>query len=613
MSSICGWHKGLTNIENSSHIHDCLSKAIRTDINGAEVKIFGVSCSAVAVAQGKNIYEYSDKKYDVVFYGQEGKSNTFNVKVEFTNLLKKFVERFQKEGVGALRELNGAFTVVLLDKLSGETLVAVDKMGVHSISYMSTNAGILYAPSNSMFKAFPDSGLAINSQAIYNYMYFHVVPGPETIHSNVKKINPGGYLHIRNNQPVTGLYWEIEYGEDNTKNFKEYKKELFSLFENCFNDYAGGNNVGAFLSGGIDSSTVVGFLSKAIKEPVKTFTIGFKEDGYDESEYANIAVNRFKSQHHTHYVTPDDVVTAIPIIAAAYDQPFGNSSAVPAYYCAKMAKNEGVETLLAGDGGDEVFGGNERYAKQYIFSLYDKIPFIIKKSLIEPLLKPISIDSKIFPLRKAKSYVEQANIPMPGRLETYNLLESFGVNNVFEQEFLSEVDTEHPYKMQSSFYDNTKADGLLNRMLALDLKYTITDNDLPKVTQMCKAAGIDVAFPFLNDSIVEFSTKLPANYKVNRTKLRYFIKEALSGFLPEEIIKKPKHGFGQPFGVWISEHSELKDLVFDSLNSLKKRNIVKSEFIDNLLGKYLSIHPHYYGNMVWVTMMLEQWYQHHKE
>ena len=613
MSSICGWHKGLTNIENSGHVHDCLRKAIRSDMNGGEVKVFGVNSSAFAIGQGKNVYEYSDKKYDVIFYGQEGKNHSPEIKSKSVNLLKKFVNRFQKEGVGALKQLKGAFTVILLDKLSGETLIAVDKMGVHTISHATTKDGILYASSNSMYKAFPNSSLDINSQAIYNYMYFHVIPGPETIYNKVKKINPGGYLHIRNNQPVTGLYWEIEYSEDKTKSFKEYKEKLFILFEECFNDYVDANNVGAFLSGGIDSSTVVGFLSKAMKEPVKTFTIGFNEEGYDESEYANIAVKRFKSQHHTHYVTADDVVTAIPIIAAAYDQPFGNSSAVPAYYCAKMAKNEGIETLLAGDGGDEIFGGNERYAKQYIFSLYDNVPSAIKKFLIEPLLKPVSLDSKILPLRKVKSYVEQANIPMPGRLETYNLLERFGVDNVFEQDFLSEVNTEHPHKMQSIFYNAAKADGLLNRMLALDLKFTIADNDLPKVTQMCNAAGIDVAFPFLNDSIVEFSSKLPANYKVNRTKLRYFIKEALCDFLPEEIIKKPKHGFGQPFGVWISEHSELKELVFDSLNSLKKRNIVKSDFIDSLLGKYLSIHPHYYGSMVWVTLMLEQWYRHHAE
>jgi len=613
MSSICGWHKGLTGLENGNHVRDCLKDAIKSDFGAADIKIYGAGNSSLAIAHGKNVYEYSDGKYDVVLHGQEGVNVASDMQSEPLSLLRNFVERYSKEGVAALKALKGAFTVILIDKTSGETLVAVDRMGVHSISYTTTDDGILYASSNSMYKSFPNSDAEINNQAIYNYMYFHVIPGTETIYKSVKRLSPGEYLHIRNNKAEIKPYWEIEYSEDKTRNIKDCKEELFSLFEKSINEYVGDNNVGAFLSGGIDSSTIVGFLSNATKESVKTFTIGFDEEGYDESYYANIVVNRFKTMHHTYCVTPDDVLKAIPKIAAEYDQPFGNSSAVPAYYCAKMAKEKGVSTLLAGDGGDELFGGNERYAKQYIFSLYDKIPGAIKNTLIEPLLKPVSSDSKIFPLRKAKSYVEQASVPMPGRLDTYNLLESFGVGNVFEQDFLSDVDANHPHKMQGVFYNNVKADGMLNRMLALDLKYAIADNDLPKVTYMCNAAGVDVAFPFLNDSIVEFSTRLPETYKVKRTKLRYFLKEALTGFLPEETINKPKQGFGQPFGVWINEHSALKEFVFDSLNNLKNRNVVKSDFIDSLLGEYLGIHPHYYGNMVWVTLMLEQWFQQHSE
>jgi asparagine synthase (glutamine-hydrolysing) len=611
MRSICGWHKGFANNNNNSHIADFLKDAIQSDNDQAEVKIYGSDWSCVALANDRNIYKYSDKNYDVILHGLEGKKIEQSGDSGSATILETFVARYRKDNVDALKILKGAFTLVLIDKITGETLVAVDRMGVHSISYTTTDDGVLYASSNSMYRSFPNSRLELNNQAIYNYLYFHVIPGPETIYKNVKKINPGGYLRVCGDKADTGYYWQIEYNEDKTKNFNQHKDELFGLLEKSLNEYVSEDNVGAFLSGGIDSSTVVGFFSKTKKEPVKTFTIGFEEKGYDESNYAAIAVERYQSNHHTYFVTPDDVLNAIPKIAEKYDQPFGNSSAVPAYYCAKMAKENGVTTLLAGDGGDELFGGNERYAKQYIFSLYDNIPSIFKNTLFEPLLKPVSVDSSIFPLRKLKRYVEQANIPMPQRLETYNLLESFGVENVLEDDFLAEVSTEYPHEMQRTFYNNTKADGLLNRMLALDLKYAIADNDLPKVTQMCNAAGVDVSFPFLNDNIVEFSTKLPANYKVRRTKLRYFFKKALDGFLPEEIIKKPKHGFGQPFGIWINEHSALKEFVFDSLNSLKQRKIVKSDFIDNLLGKYLSVHPHYYGNMVWVLLMLEQWYQQH--
>lgn len=611
MGSVCGWHRGLTRIEDNRQAIEYCKEAVAEDDKLASLVNFGSSSSVVVFAQNDNLYKFSDDKYDAVLYGLEGQKKTQQSRTKQEETLKNFIGEFQNVGVDAIKNINGAFTLTLLDKQTGETLIAVDRMGIHSMCYASTDDGILYGSSSSMFKYFPNSNLELNNQAIYNYLYFHVIPGPDTIYQNAKKIIPGGYLHIKDGILDSGQYWEIRYHQDSSKNKKILKDELFELFESSVREYTEEENLGAFLSGGIDSSTVVGFLSKTRNEPVDTFTIGFDEEGYDESYFANIAVKRYGANHHTYTVTPDDVLTAIPKIAARYDQPFGNSSAVPAYYCAKMAKAEGVTTLLAGDGGDELFGGNERYAKQYIFSLYDNIPGTIKSTLIEPLLRPISEDSKIFPLRKIKRYVEQANVPMPQRLETYNLLESFGIENVFETEFLSSVNTGNPREMQSIFYNSAKADGMLNRMLALDLKYAIADNDLPKVTQMCKEAGVDVAFPFLNDSIVEFSTKLPASYKVNRTKLRSFFKEALGGFLPDEIIRKPKHGFGQPFGVWINEHPALKALVFDSLNSLKNRGIVKSDFIDSLTNKYLAIHPHYYGNMVWILLMLEQWHQQH--
>lgn len=612
MRSICGWHNA-GEPENIDFKLDCLRNAIKSCAREAGINTYSAKNSTFAIAEDKNVYEFSGENHQIILYGREGKNNNKSSKLEVINLLRNILNKYLAEGIVALKELQDAFTVVVIDNLSGDVLIAVDRMGVHSISYVVTEDGILYASSQSMYRYFPNCRLEINNQSIYNYLYFHVIPGPETIFTNVNKIEPGGYLILRKNNIETGLYWEIEYKVNKEKSVNECKEELFYLFENCLKSYAEGDRLGAFLSGGIDSSTVVGFLSRVTNEPVKTFTIGFQEEGYDESYYADIAVKRYKTKHHTYYVTPDDVLNAIPKIADAYDQPFGNSSAVPAYYCARMAKENGVETLLAGDGGDELFGGNERYAKQYIFSLYDNIPEVIKNILIDPLLKPVSANSKIFPLRKAKRYVEQANIPMPRRLESYNLLESFGVKNVFEDEFLSCIDIDQPQKMQNNYYDNAIADGLLNKMLALDLKYAIADNDLPKVTQMCATAGVHVVFPFLNYNIIDFSTRLPAAYKVKRTKLRYFFKEALKGFLPDEIITKPKHGFGQPFGVWINQHPNLKELVYDSLNNLKKRNIVRSDFIDRLLNEYLALHPHYYGNMVWVTLMLEQWYQKHVE
>ena len=148
-------------------------------------------------------------------------------------------------------------------------------------------------------------------------------------------------------------------------------------------------------------------------------------------------------------------------------------------------------------------------------------------------------------------------------------------------------------------------------MLYLDIKFTLADNDLPKVTTMCEAAGVEVAYPLLDELVLGFSAKLPPDLKLKRTKLRYFFKKALKDFLPPEVITKQKHGFGLPFGIWMNQYKPLQELACDSLTGLKQREIIKPEFIDLLLGKHLLEHSGYYGTFVWILVMLEQWYQHH--
>ncbi|MFZ5512304.1 MAG: asparagine synthase-related protein, partial [Pseudomonadota bacterium] len=262
-------------------------------------------------------------------------------------------------------------------------------------------------------------------------------------------------------------------------------------------------------------------------------------------------------------------------------------------------------------GGDELFGGNARYAKQHQFDLYRRVPAVLRQGVLEPLLLGLpGIDG--LPLaRKAKSYIQQASMPMPARYESYNLLERLGPENVFTGDFLASVDRAAPLALMDSVYGSAHAHSLINRMLALDAKFTLADNDLPKVTRMCELAGVDVAFPMLHESVVDLSLALPPRLKLNGTRLRYFFKEALRGFLPDEIITKEKHGFGLPVGLWLQTHAPLNRLAADALTSLKDRHIVRPEFIDGLLNTHLRSHAGYYGTMVWILMMLELWLQVH--
>ncbi|MGB8435824.1 MAG: asparagine synthase-related protein, partial [Burkholderiales bacterium] len=264
-----------------------------------------------------------------------------------------------------------------------------------------------------------------------------------------------------------------------------------------------------------------------------------------------------------------------------------------------------------GDGGDELFGGNARYATQYLLSLYTGLPKWLRAGVLEPLAFRMPGGGLVPGMRKVRGYINLASKSMPARLENYNLVERLGVERIFCEHFLSGVDSGEPLRELAVEYAQGKARSLINRMLALDLKYTLADNDLPKVTRMCDLAGVESGFPLLDERVVEFSAHLAPELKLKGTRLRYFFKESLREFLPKEIIAKSKHGFGLPFGIWVEKHRPLRELAMDSLADLKRRGIVRPEFIDELTGVHLKNHPSYFGVMVWVLMMLEQWFKHH--
>jgi asparagine synthase (glutamine-hydrolysing) len=267
--------------------------------------------------------------------------------------------------------------------------------------------------------------------------------------------------------------------------------------------------------------------------------------------------------------------------------------------------------MLGGDGGDELYGGNTRYAKQYQLALYERIPPGLRR-LLEPAVLGIPGIASLPVLRKLHSYVSQARQPMPARYETYNLLSRLGPENVFDREFLAGVDRGEPLALLDQAYTATDARSLINRLVALDLKFTLADNDLPKVTRTCDIAGVDVAFPLLHEAVVDLSTKLPASFKVRGGQLRYFFKEALRDFLPEATIAKKKHGFGLPAGLWLRDHPPLRDLGGDALASLRKRHIFRNDLLDDLMSTRLSEHAQYYGTLTWVLMMLEMWFRAHR-
>lgn len=521
------------------------------------------------------------------------------------------ISAYQQHGLKLFNYLSGNFVFCLYDTNSNKLILGLDKIGQEHFYYSHTKDSLSFSTHLSALLEHRTTRPEIDPQNIYNYFYFHSVPSPGTIYKGVKKLVGGQFLSFENGQCKVETYWKPDFKESTGQSIESLGSEMLDIIEKSVAKYADKQATGSFLSGGLDSSTVSGMLAKARPGDANTFSIGFDAAGYDEMEYARLASRHFGTKLHEHYVTPDDVLSMVEKIAASYDEPFGNSSALPAYFCAKMAKEHGVDRLLAGDGGDEIFAGNERYAKQGIFEVYANIPRVLRSALIEPLFLNNPVAKHVPLVKKVHSYISQAKVPLPDRLETYNYLHQHTADEIFSADFLQNIDREAPLNNLRSAYDSVNDATTLNKMMMMDWKRTLHDNDLVKVNRMCELAGVEVVYPLLCDELIEFSCKIPSNIKLKDNKLRWFYKDATKNFLPHEIINKPKQGFGLPFGVWTSTHKGLQELAYSSLHALKERGIFHEQFIDNTILMHQSVHAKYYGELVWVLMMLELWLASH--
>ncbi|MDP3611009.1 MAG: asparagine synthase-related protein, partial [Rubrivivax sp.] len=364
-------------------------------------------------------------------------------------------------------------------------------------------------------------------QALFDYLYFHAIPSPRTVYQGIKRVPPGHYVLFDKGQLTVAPYWVPTFTPpEGPASFEALKAEFRSTLHDAVKRQLDGSKAACFLSGGTDSSTVSGMIREVTQQAADSYSIGFEAAGYDEMEYARIAARHFGARHHEYYVTPADLVRSIADVAASYDQPFGNSSALPAYYCAKVAREDGVSKILAGDGGDELFGGNSRYAKQRVFDWYSNVPAGLRSGLLEPVLQRSPLRRAPL-LRKGASYIEQAKVPMPDRLQMYNLLRRLGADTVLTPGFLAQVDQEGPARQQREVWAQAHAAHQVDRTLAFDWRYTLAESDLPKVRGTTQLAGLAVGFPFLDQALLDFSMRLPPDYKLKGLKLRWFFKEAL--------------------------------------------------------------------------------------
>ncbi len=454
----------------------------------------------------------------------------------------------------------------------------------------------------------------VDLESVYHYLNFACVPAPRTIMSDVRRLEPSTRLRrIAGRELVEDRYFVPEYPEDLRGSEKDLAAELRERIVSTVKDYrpTSADGWGCFLSGGTDSSSIVTILARHDGPGrVKSFSIGFAEGDYDELGYARTAAKACGADPHTGTVSREQAQQLATRVVDEYDQPFANASAVPTMACANLARERGMDMLVAGDGGDEIFGGNARYAKDQIMSAWYALPAPVK-AVGGVVAKTVHGSSSHF-LNRVENFFERASLPNPDRFYTDDSFASDHYDELLTADFRSKVRRDASLDFMRGLYRLGDTGGPLHRIMRLDLNMAIARNDIPKVHGATRAAGISTRFPLLDPQLVAYTGRLRERQKVRGLDKRHLFKRAMKGILPDEILKKKKQGFGLPTEVWLRSDRAFQNMVRDVLFDARttNRGWWQPAFVEKLLAEHVrGTWDH--ADYIWRLYILELWLRRH--
>jgi asparagine synthase (glutamine-hydrolysing) len=562
--------------------------------------------NAFAISWGNiTVLEYSD----VVFVGifQATSSGTQRLRDVMPGI-KRLLAGGSGRELEALHGSNYAFCI--LDRITGQVLAVTDAFRRIPLYMAETVDGLAFA---SDVRLLASTGLlrtGLDMESIYHYLNFSCIPAPYSIFKGASKIPAGTVVFAdRGGNVRQEQYWHPRFTEDNDASGGQLETELRERLFDTVNSYRpdGDTHWGTFLSGGTDSSSITGILAASNRgKPIDTFSIGFSESGYDELEYARHAATQFKANPHFRIVSEEDAVNAIPAMARIYDEPFGNASAIPSLYCTGEAAAHKIQIMLAGDGGDEIFGGNERYAKDAVYRAYSRIPLSLRKSL--SFLSQKIGNEKSRAGNRLRNFTQRGLLENPARFYSDDSFASDYFDELLSADFRNSVLPNSSLALLERAYSDAGSVHELHKLMYLDLMTAIADNDITKVHRAAKANGVAVSYPYLDPELANWMGSLPASWKVRGMNKRYLFKLATGKLLPRAILEKKKQGFGLPIADWLRRDGPFNEIVSDRLASQRFREcgFYEPGFIERLLDK------HRHGSWdhspeLWRIFMLDLW------
>jgi asparagine synthase (glutamine-hydrolysing) len=555
-----------------------------------------------------------DEKLVIVFNGEiynfqelrselQAKGHIFNTKTDTEVILALY----QYEGTNLLSKLNGMFAFALWDKAKKTLFIARDRIGKKPLYYYDDGKHFLFA---SEIKALLKSSVVrkeIRLDALYDFFTYQYVPDPKTIFKNMYKLEPGHWMTINADGIKKEKYWDVSFKNISTKTEQQLTDQLFDMTQDCVNRRMVSDvPLGAFLSGGIDSSGVVGMMANNSSKPVTTCSIGFDSKKFDEVEYASIVAKKFKTDHHE-FTVSKNVESSLEHIVSFFDEPFADQSLVPTYFVSELARQK-VTVALAGDGGDEVFAGYEKYAVDYMENkLRGYFPSTIRSHFFPPLAKFLAMGNSAIFQRGSNLLNSLSADPGYGFFISNSFFSDTLWNSVINDKTKQALSGYHPSSITTQHYDNADTDNHLSKIMYADMKTYLPGDILVKVDRMSMANSLEVRAPLLDYELIEFAAKIPASLKFNGHEKKHILKESFKKILPDEILYRKKMGFSVPLAHWLRH--EIKELaekrLFDASSG------ISDYFNIDVIKKIWDLHQthkHDYSTQLWSFLMFQMWW-----
>lgn len=520
------------------------------------------------------------------------------------------IHLYEEEGPDCVKRLRGMFAFAIWDSNSKLLLLARDRLGKKPLLYSYKNGIFIFASEFMSLIAGGNISKEINLFAIKDYLTFGYISAPVSIYKDIRKLLPGHILLLKDREIKIQRYWYLNYYPKADISFSDAKDKAVHLLEEAVKIRLNSDvPLGAFLSGGLDSSTIVALMHKYMPSgKVKTFSIGFDDKNFDELRYARIVAERLNTEHHEFIVKPD-ALGILPELVEHYGEPYADSSCVPTYYVANRTRQY-VTVALNGDGGDELFAGYERYRAVYLSRWYNSVPYFIRKNIIEAAVNLIPYKphtkNKIFRLRR---FFKSSGLPIPDRyLRWVAFCDSDFQDKLYSKEFMRTlaggVSQESIFL---PFFNNGNDYELIDRLLSLDTNTYLPNDLLVKVDIAAMANSLEARSPFLDHCLVEFVASLKADYKMKWLIKKYLLKKIAKDFIPRSIIHRKKMGFGVPIGRWF--RNELKGFLKETLLSSRslKRGYFNPEFINAVVKQHTQGKSDH-SPQLWALLMLELWH-----